>query len=64
MMTINYNDFERVDIRAGKITKVEGLPGARKSVCKLTIDYGSEIGIKKSSVNRTTRPLLQHYLAL
>jgi tRNA-binding protein len=49
-MIITYEDFEKVDIRLGKIVDVQDYPEAIKPAFKLKIDFGSEIGIKSSSV--------------
>lgn len=43
-----YEDFEKLDVRVGKIIEVEDFPEARKPSYKLKIDFGKELGVKKS----------------
>ncbi|MDC1536863.1 tRNA-binding protein [Candidatus Thioglobus sp.] len=48
-MTITWQDFEKVDIRVGTIVEVEDFPEARNPAFILHVDFGVEIGLKKSS---------------
>jgi tRNA-binding protein len=57
-MTITYDDFAKVDIRVGTVRAAQPLEGARKPAFRLEIDFGPEIGVKKSSAQLTV-----HYTA-
>lgn len=55
MGTISWEQFEEVDLRIGTIEKVEPFPEARKPAYKLWVNFGAEIGVKKSSAQITDR---------
>lgn len=53
METISFDDFLAVDLRVGRVLEVHPFPQARKPAYKLTIDFGAEIGVRRSSAQIT-----------
>ncbi len=54
-MELTWSEFERVEMRVGTILEVNDFPEARKPAYQLTVDFGSEIGIRKTSAQITLR---------
>lgn len=53
---ITFDDFMKVDVRVGRIVEVEDFPEARRPAWKLRVDFGPEIGVKRSSAQITNYP--------
>ena len=65
-MTISFDEFLAVDMRVGRVLEVHEFPEARKPAWKLTVDFGPEIGVKRSSAQITnyTRDQLEGRLVV
>lgn len=63
---VNYEDFEKLDIRVGKIVQIDDFPEARNPSYKLNINFGDNIGVKKScaqlSANYSKNELLNKFI--
>ncbi len=62
MNIIEFDDFQKIEIRVGKVVEVTNFPEARQPALKLRIDFGAEIGIKKSSAQITHHYDLENLL--
>jgi len=62
MDQISWQDFEKVELRAGTVVAAEPFPEARKPAYKLTVDFGPEIGLRRSSVQITVHYTLDELM--